>query len=345
MDENTKRRIRLIFNPKDGFPSKLYDVCNDGYLIKWNRNGSVSVTDEADFEAQVMEIYPGFLQIPSFLNFRRLFREYGFEWVINQDNVLEFSHPLFVRGRKQLLSDIKTRRKSFMVSARPETSESEIIEAEPGQRYSTRKRRRTKQFKTGEENRPDLQAGGESSFMHSHTNPNVQQPPLQTQFQIIPPTQLQKPEVRQPADTKLIQQSFVQNELTEEEFMHWISRQRKIDDARNKENIPQTISKDFVWMYYDNNGTRPDFDSNKQGELVLTPSTLDEIKSEKDRNIGIPCGMCKCCVAMSLLSADSSVTDDSSFMVDLDSDVEVTEIIVEEHDPEVPPADTKTEPE
>ena len=340
MDENTKKRIRLIFNPKDHFPAKLYDVCNDGYLVKWNRNGSVSVIDEAEFEAHVMDVYPGFLQIPSFINFRRLFREYGFEWVINQDNVLEFSHTLFVRGRRQLLPQIKTRRKSFQIASRPAES-SEIIECDPDKRYSTRKRRRTKHFNAKENsqstdmNNSDVQGGGEGNFIISNANSNtfvgVQTPVLQKGIQIVPPSQIRKPEVKQ-SDTREIQQNFVQNELTEEEFMEWLSRQRKMEESKPKENSPQTVGKDFIWMYYDNNGTRPHFDSNNNGELVITPTETKEPRANKGKT-DVPCGMCKCCVAMNLLSAESSVTNDS-FVVDLDADVEVSEIIVEENDPE-----------
>ena len=333
MDDNSKKRIRLIFNPKDHFPAKLYDVCNDGHLVKWNRNGSISVIDEEAFEKQVMDLYPGFLQIPNFLNFRRLFREYGFEWVINQDDILEFSHPLFVRGRRQLLPDIRTRRKSFHSTARPTTESSDIIETDPDKRYSTRKRRRTKHFNTKDDSAQsvDIQAGGEGniSVPNLNTSAFVQTPLSQNGFRIAPPPKVQKPEVKR-EDTRIIQQNFVQNELTEEEFMHWIARQRKIE--RPKEETPQTVSKDFVWMYYDNNGARPEFVSNNDGQLVLTPTVKKEPMDNNDEKpvTGIPCGMCKCCVAMSLLSAENSLTDES-FMVDLDSDVEVSEIIVEEN--------------
>lgn len=347
MDENAKKRIRLIFNPKDQFPSKLYDVCNDGYLIRWNRNGSVSVPDEDAFEANVMDLYPGFLQIPSFVNFRRLFREYGFEWVINQDNILEFSHPLFVRGRKQLLPEIKTRRKSFQNSHPVASSTSEIIEAEPGKRYATRRRRRTKQFAVNENtNKPDFSGGGEDRF-RQNINQNIygglKTQTLQSGIQIVPPSQLQiqKPEVRQPADLKPIQQNFVQNELTEEEFMQWLARKRMIEDMKVKENLPETVNKEFVWMYYDSNGERPEFEKTKQGDLLLTP-VINENKSDQTKTSEVPCGMCKCCVAMSLLSAGSSVVTDDSFMVDVDSDIEVTEVIVEEHDPEDSPACKKS---
>ena len=344
MDESARRRIRLIFNPKDQFPSKLYDVCNDGYLMRWNRNGSVSVPNEAAFEAEVMELYPGFLQIASFVNLRRLFREYGFDWAITQDNVVEFSHPLFVRGRKQLLPDIKTRRKAYKSDRPAASSSSEIIETEPGKRYSTRKRRRTKQFTVAadDENKPDFQAGGELQIcMNGYSGMQTQT--LPPGVQIIPPPQLQiqKQEVRQQVDMKDIQQNYVQNELTEEEFMQWLARKRMIDQMKAKETMTPTVNKEYVWMYYDNNGGRPEFENTKTGELILSPAP-NENRTDKTKSQEVPCGMCKCCVAMSLLSADNSVITDESFMVDMDSDVDVTEIIVEEHDPHYSPVTKKS---
>ena len=346
MDERTKKRIRLIFNPKDQFPSKLYDVCNDGYLMRWNRNGSVSVPNEEAFETEVMELYPGFLQIPSFVNLRRLFREYGFDWVVTQDNIVEFSHPLFVRGRKQLLTEIKTRRRAFKSDRPAASSSSEIIETDPGKRYSTRKRRRTKHFTVAADgiNKPDFQAGGEHTYVQISQNGygGLHTQTLPPGVQFIPPAQLQiqKPEVRQQVDTKDIQQNFVQNELTEEEFMQWLARKRMIDEMKAKENVPETVNKEYVWMYYDNNGGRPEFENTKNGELILSPAP-NENKNDKPKALEVPCGMCKCCVAMSLLSADNSVVTDESFMVDLDSDVEVTEVIVEEHDPNHSPVNKK----
>lgn len=52
--EPPKRRYRLILDFKAQFPEKLYDVCNDGVLVHWNPNGSVSVQDEDEFEEKVM---------------------------------------------------------------------------------------------------------------------------------------------------------------------------------------------------------------------------------------------------------------------------------------------------
>ena len=110
-------RIRLSLDPKERFPEKLYDVANDGYLVSWNGTGTSVTVSEEGFEDKVMECYPGFLQISSFANFRRLFREYGFEWKFHSKrDEFEFSHDSFVYGRRDLLDNINTRRRSF---ARP----------------------------------------------------------------------------------------------------------------------------------------------------------------------------------------------------------------------------------
>ncbi|KAK3100314.1 hypothetical protein FSP39_018068 [Pinctada imbricata] len=115
-DRSSKRtgRLRLSMDPKDRFPEKLYDVANDGYLVSWNGPGTAVCANEEEFEENVMDCYPGFVQISSFANFRRLFREYGFDWSFDSEqNVFEFSHCCFVYGKRDLLENIQTRRKSF----------------------------------------------------------------------------------------------------------------------------------------------------------------------------------------------------------------------------------------
>jgi hypothetical protein len=146
--EAPKKRYRLIVDFKSQFPEKLYDVVNDGALIKWNRNGSISVTSEEEFENNVMKWYPGFLQIPSFQNFKRLFREYGFDRVVNQNNQYEWSHEMFVRGRREFLSEIKTRRKSFRTpqNRREFNADGDIIIPTNGRRFPLRKRAKTKHY-------------------------------------------------------------------------------------------------------------------------------------------------------------------------------------------------------
>lgn len=96
------------------FPEKLYDVASDDYLFRWTDGGTwISVVEEEVFEKEVMRRYPGFLQIPSFVNLRRLFREYKFDWRVNEETSLyEFHHPCFRKDKPELLANIKTRRKS-----------------------------------------------------------------------------------------------------------------------------------------------------------------------------------------------------------------------------------------
>ncbi|KAK6186577.1 hypothetical protein SNE40_008591 [Patella caerulea] len=96
----------------DRFPEKLYDVVEDNYVIRWGADGTSIFVDENGFAEIIMECYPGFLQIPDFPNFRRLFREYSFDWE-NRDSIFEFSHPCFIRGKPELLGQILTRRKSY----------------------------------------------------------------------------------------------------------------------------------------------------------------------------------------------------------------------------------------
>nr|KAG5705158.1 hypothetical protein BaRGS_030875 [Batillaria attramentaria] len=69
--------MHIYFDSKTQFPVKLYEVANDGYLVKWNADGTSILVDEQDFEDKVMKCYPGFVQIPTFLNFRRLFLGVG----------------------------------------------------------------------------------------------------------------------------------------------------------------------------------------------------------------------------------------------------------------------------
>lgn len=100
---------------KECFPEKLFDVANENKLIFWNKKGNSITISEKKFEEEIMEVHPGFVKIPQFANFRRLAREYAFHWKIVDDEcdlTLEFSHPFFIRGKKELLTNILTKRKS-----------------------------------------------------------------------------------------------------------------------------------------------------------------------------------------------------------------------------------------
>lgn len=113
--DELRTRTRVSFEPKARFPVKLYDVANDGFLVKWSSDGTSVFVEEDFFEERVMKCYPGFVQIASFPNVRRLFREYSFDWKVVEGtkSVFEFSHPDFMRNREELLLGIKTKRKSF----------------------------------------------------------------------------------------------------------------------------------------------------------------------------------------------------------------------------------------
>lgn len=109
----------MIMTPLDDkeqrFPEKLFDVANENKVICWNENGDSISISEKKFEENIMVAHPGLVKIPQFANFRRLMREYAFQWQIVNDNndlTLEFSHPFFIRGQKDLLNNILTKRKS-----------------------------------------------------------------------------------------------------------------------------------------------------------------------------------------------------------------------------------------
>ncbi|CAI9717272.1 XP_009051111.1hypothetical protein LOTGIDRAFT_159233 [Octopus vulgaris] len=130
MNPERKQKARLYLQRGDKFPEKLYAVVEDGRILRWDSNGvrislgfptqqnaSNSLIEEnpgpKNYEALVMDLYPGFVQIPQFTNLRRLFREYSFGWHVSSRGVFSFSHPYFRRGRQDLLANIKTRRKTI----------------------------------------------------------------------------------------------------------------------------------------------------------------------------------------------------------------------------------------
>jgi hypothetical protein len=56
--EKKNTRVKLRFNPKDQFPEKLYDVANDGYLVKWNGCGTGVQVDDPDLFENVRYSIP-----------------------------------------------------------------------------------------------------------------------------------------------------------------------------------------------------------------------------------------------------------------------------------------------
>jgi len=95
------------------FPEKLYAAMDaPNAVIKWTNNGRAICIDAEDYEQNVMHVHPGLMEISSFANFRRQMREYGFDWTYQPETrEFEFSHPSFLRGRPDLLTDVLTRRK------------------------------------------------------------------------------------------------------------------------------------------------------------------------------------------------------------------------------------------
>ena len=100
------------------FPWKLWQAVNgQDFILVWNEKGTGISVNASHFEATVMQTHPGLVEIPTFANFRRQMREYGFDWThCKETGDFTFTHPSFVRGRKDLIHLVVTRRKSKCVS-------------------------------------------------------------------------------------------------------------------------------------------------------------------------------------------------------------------------------------
>lgn len=321
-----KRRYRLILDFKCQFPEKLYDVANDGHLVHWNRNGSVSVTSEEEFEQNVMDWYPGFLQISSFLNFKRLFREYGFDRDIGQNGNIEWSHPLFVRGRRDFVKEIKTRRKSFRNPKRDPvgTADSVIIPTEKHRRYSVRQRKKTQYFRPDEKpTTVDIGGGGDQHEDNKIVKNSYVIKPPQTiiieENALGTPTDLQSCQksnnssqygpqvytkemsqngtsVAKNFNPKKIMDSFAEKEFNEDEYRQWIAKKRKFDEEKMKADKDvmspkenEKKSSEFWWMYENKTG----------GEIVQTVNLSTRQTTGQPGETCTPCGFCKCCSAIS----------------------------------------------
>ncbi|GFR69219.1 transmembrane protein 2 [Elysia marginata] len=112
---NNELRLRFSFGSKYNFPKKLMAVADDGILIRWTVDNSRLVVQKKEFEENVMTMYPGFVQVGTFHNLRRLFRDYSFNFRIIQNKhsyrglQVEFRHPHFSRDNFHLLSLVKKR--------------------------------------------------------------------------------------------------------------------------------------------------------------------------------------------------------------------------------------------
>ncbi|KAL4231477.1 hypothetical protein ACF0H5_009054 [Mactra antiquata] len=290
--------VRLILDYKDQFPQKLYDVVCDGGLFRWNRNGSVSVLDEESFVNNVMKWYPGFLQIPSFQNLKRLFREYGFDRVVNQNYELEFSHPYFQYGRRDLLTEIRTRRKSFRTpNNHTDDDGSLIIPTDGDRRYSSRSRTRTKRFRSENSNlcssnNIDLGGGGD---VEPKPNSYIIRTPIKISESVVSNQSNQSTESEKSVDSndsrtkknfEEIMRLYAEKEYSEDEYQQWLNDVRKLEDSK-KPKVEEPIEKsaEYWWLY-----------ENQDKDLVQTvpvhsPQVVNEVTT--------PCGFCKCCSSIS----------------------------------------------
>ncbi|KAI8793095.1 IPF1 [Biomphalaria glabrata] len=103
---------RLSFGSQYKFPLKLYEIANDGLIIKWTNDGTGLLVEENEFEQNVMLLYPGFVQVETFHNLRRLFRDYNFLFRVLRKRKpygakVEFRHPYFNRDSPALIFRVK----------------------------------------------------------------------------------------------------------------------------------------------------------------------------------------------------------------------------------------------
>lgn len=306
-------RLRLSFNSKDPFPEKLYDVANNGYLVKWNGCGTAVQVDDPDlFEKEVMKCYPGFLQIPSFVNFRRLFREYSFDWkFLDDEQTFEFSHPYFVYGYRDVVSEIRTRRKSFSkptldISAfQKEVNALENDIGEDGKRYNTRRSRRTKTRKSLEtENRGTHNSEdytNESRFVINDSLQDGSSNDSYSSNQTTKPDNLNNSSVNNNHNNSSntfssvasdIMKLFIKNEFSFEDFCNWTERnQCDFNLNANKWDILESVNNQSQSLFTVNNTSHALFTTN-DGYSNSSQISYADPQLQED-----PCGNCKCCRA------------------------------------------------
>ena len=99
------------------FPEKLWEALeSDSDILKWTEDGKGVMVDSEKFEPEVMDQFPGLVQIAQFLNFRRQMRWYGFAWEQRTETCFIFYHPFFLRNRKELIGRVKARKRSLSAS-------------------------------------------------------------------------------------------------------------------------------------------------------------------------------------------------------------------------------------
>ena len=109
-----QKPVNALFDRSRKFPHKLWLAAHSEgcSIFRWSENGCTLLVCEKEFEDHVMTKYPDLVQVPSFVNFRRQLREYGFEWHINSVNdEFEFHHPLFSRDNPKIIPKLHIRRR------------------------------------------------------------------------------------------------------------------------------------------------------------------------------------------------------------------------------------------
>jgi hypothetical protein len=267
---------RAIDDSRERFPEKAFTVANDGFLLKWNDEGTAVYVDDTDFENIVMKYYPGFLQIPSFANFRRLFREYGFDWVIlDETNFLQFSHPFFIRGNPDLLPNVLTKRKSFGSSPRD-------IAVRRERRHSTPKRKHKRV--SGAKYSINFDDGEyDSSNISGHKCIRLDDSSASDFGEAQPDNR---------GDVSEIMEEYARNEMTEEEYYMWIAQKENQGEhawdilfpKSGHERLYTSGSIELVEERVASDGI--------QGNDVAIPTAHHNVPKTF-----VPCGNCPCCQA------------------------------------------------
>jgi hypothetical protein len=106
---NTEKKIRKSRKRPPVFPTRLYSMLEnaekEGYdhLIRWSSDGkSFKIQDSWNHKAILAILKQNFNQT-RFKSFLRQLQVYGFERQFKGQSQGECSHPMFVRGRKELL--------------------------------------------------------------------------------------------------------------------------------------------------------------------------------------------------------------------------------------------------
>ena len=270
------------------------------------------------------------------LNFKRLFREYGFDRDVNKDGDLEWHHPWFVRGRREMVRQIKTRRKAFG-NALPDPSNEGlfgppvVIPTEGKRRYSVRRRKKTKRFSNGSDvsfnssmGTPDHGGGGDVSLNGSIDGKAfVVKPPQAIYIENGTPDLHrsrsqhsihmthsggklvnEKVSAQIDHDVQAVMNDFARNEFTIEEYNEYISKKRKLEQQMkvdsNKSGIDVT-QKEFWWMYENRSNQNPQNVEPLSSDVTSTQFVKDPNQNTNAGNVpdSMPCGFCKCCSAIS----------------------------------------------